>query len=97
MQKRLAQEVAEFRLLTPDEFAKFVDFEIERWRPTIRAMTPVKNWVVTCRTIRQAGEVACRTSPDGNNVRAWDTSWWKLPLARRSTSKSSDPRRPRSL
>jgi tripartite-type tricarboxylate transporter receptor subunit TctC len=43
MQKRLAQEVVEIRLLTADEFTKFVDAEIVRWRPIIKAMAPAKN------------------------------------------------------
>ena len=43
IQKRLAQEVVEIRLLTADEFTKFVAAEIERWRPIIKAMAPAKN------------------------------------------------------
>ena len=43
MQKRLAREVVETRLLTPDEFTRFVDAEITRWRPIIKAMAPAKN------------------------------------------------------
>jgi tripartite-type tricarboxylate transporter receptor subunit TctC len=41
--KRLAQEVVEVRLLTPDAFTRFVEDEIARWRPIIKAMAPVKN------------------------------------------------------
>lgn len=43
MQKRLAQQVVEIRLLTADEFTKFVDAEIARWRPIIKAMAPAEN------------------------------------------------------
>ena len=41
-QKRLAQEVVEVRPLTPAEFKSFVENEIARWRPIIKAMTPEK-------------------------------------------------------
>ncbi len=42
MQKRLAQEVVEIRLLTADEFTRFVEAEIARWHPIIKAMVPAK-------------------------------------------------------
>lgn len=42
-QKRLAQEVVENLLLTPDQFTQFVDTEITRWKPIIQAMAPAKN------------------------------------------------------
>jgi tripartite-type tricarboxylate transporter receptor subunit TctC len=42
VQKRLAQEVVETRLLSADGFTKFVDAEIVRWQPIIRAMTSAK-------------------------------------------------------
>ena len=40
MQKRLASEVVEVRLLTPEQFRSFVGEEIKRWQPIIKAMKP---------------------------------------------------------
>jgi tripartite-type tricarboxylate transporter receptor subunit TctC len=43
VQKWLAQEVVEVRLLTPEQFKSFVEAEIARWRPIIKAMAPTAN------------------------------------------------------
>ena len=40
MQKRLASEVVEVRLLTPEQFRAFVGDEIKRWSPIVKAMKP---------------------------------------------------------
>jgi tripartite-type tricarboxylate transporter receptor subunit TctC len=40
VQKRLASEVVEVRLMTPEQFRSFVGDEIKRWSPIVKAMKP---------------------------------------------------------
>jgi len=40
VQKRLASEVVEVRLFTPEQFRAFVGDEIKRWSPIVKAMKP---------------------------------------------------------
>jgi tripartite-type tricarboxylate transporter receptor subunit TctC len=40
VQKRMAQEVVEVRPFTAEQFTAFVEAEITRWRPIIKAVTP---------------------------------------------------------